>query len=87
MRWRGEKSVFFEGEIRMREMLCIVLSFAVFFAGCAGRNANPVPLYIPGDENRPCESLNRRGFPDFSVFLYGYEGRGENRVRGDASAT
>ena len=41
----------------MREMLCIVLCFAIFFAGCAGRTANPVPLYIPGDENRGCESL------------------------------
>ena len=41
----------------MRKKICIVLCFAVFFQGCAGRQANPVPLYIPGDENRGCESL------------------------------
>jgi hypothetical protein len=41
----------------MKQMICIVLCFVVFFAGCAGRTANPVPIYIPGDENRNCESL------------------------------
>jgi len=41
----------------MREMLCIVLCFAIFFAGCAGREANPIPAYLPGDENRSCQAL------------------------------
>jgi hypothetical protein len=41
----------------MRKTVCIVLCFAVFFTGCAGRQANPVPIYIPGDENRNCQSL------------------------------
>jgi len=34
-----------------------VLIPAVFFAGCAGRQANPMPVYLPGDENRSCEGL------------------------------
>lgn len=29
----------------------------VFFVGCAGRQANPVPAYYPGDEKRSCMSL------------------------------
>jgi hypothetical protein len=41
----------------MRKIICSSLSFLILFAGCAGRQANPVPLYIPGDENRGCESL------------------------------
>ncbi len=41
----------------MRKTICVILCPAIFFAGCAGRQANPVPLYIPGDENRGCESL------------------------------
>ena len=28
-----------------------------FFAGCAGREANPIPIYMPGDENRSCPAL------------------------------
>ncbi len=39
----------------MRQFLSIVLVFAVFFAGCAGRTANPLPVYLPGDEKRSCE--------------------------------
>jgi hypothetical protein len=41
----------------MRKAICVILCPVIFFAGCAGRNPNPVPLYIPGDENRSCESL------------------------------
>lgn len=26
-------------------------------SGCGGREANPVPMYMPGDNNRNCESL------------------------------
>jgi hypothetical protein len=44
-------------EISMKNMMCIALCFAILFAGCAGRQANPIPLYIPGDENRNCQSL------------------------------
>ena len=41
----------------MRKTICTVLCFAVFFAGCAGREANPIPAYLPGDENRSCPAL------------------------------
>lgn len=29
----------------------------IFITGCAGRTANPVPMYLPGDDNRSCEGL------------------------------
>jgi PBP1b-binding outer membrane lipoprotein LpoB len=41
----------------MRDMLCIVLCFAVLFAGCAGRDPKPISVYQPGDENLHCEAL------------------------------
>ena len=41
----------------MKKIICSFICFAVIFAGCAGRQANPVPIYIPGDENRDCQSL------------------------------
>jgi hypothetical protein len=43
----------------IRQTLCIVLCFAVFFTGCAGREPKPIPIYKQGDENRSCESLKR----------------------------
>jgi hypothetical protein len=41
-------------EIVMRKVLCVFLSFTIILAGCAGRQANPVPIYLPGDESRSC---------------------------------
>ncbi|MBD3360815.1 hypothetical protein GF366_03370 [Candidatus Peregrinibacteria bacterium] len=41
----------------MRKAICLSLVVTIFFAGCAGREANPVAMYIPGDENRDCKSL------------------------------
>ena len=41
----------------MRSLLCVLLSFSVLFAGCAGREANPVPISMPGDENASCQVL------------------------------
>jgi len=41
----------------MRKSVCLTLAFAVLFAGCAGREANPIPVYLPGDENRSCIAL------------------------------
>ncbi len=41
----------------MRKASCVVLALAVFFAGCAGREANPIPAYLPGDNKRSCEVL------------------------------
>ena len=41
----------------MKKLLCVLLACSVFMTGCAGRDANPVALYIPGDENLSCEVL------------------------------
>jgi hypothetical protein len=41
----------------MKEMLSIVLVFSIFFAGCAGREGNPIAAYQPNDEKRDCASL------------------------------
>ena len=41
----------------MKKLLCLVLAVSVFYTGCAGREANPIPAYLPGDENRSCPSL------------------------------
>ena len=41
----------------MRKPICLLLACSVFFAGCAGREANPIPIYMPGDENRSCTAL------------------------------
>lgn len=41
----------------MRKLVCLLLTFAVVAAGCAGREANPIAIYLPGDENRSCMAL------------------------------
>jgi hypothetical protein len=41
----------------MRKTISLVLIAAVFNAGCAGRQANPIAAYLPGDENRSCPAL------------------------------
>ncbi len=41
----------------MRKLICVLLCISIFLSGCAGRNANPVPAYLPGDENRSCKGL------------------------------
>jgi len=41
----------------MKKSLCLLLSILIFLAGCAGREANPIAIYLPGDENRSCEGL------------------------------
>jgi SAM-dependent methyltransferase len=35
----------------MRKVVCSLFVFAVFLAGCAGRQANPAPADLPADEN------------------------------------
>lgn len=42
----------------MRKMTCILLVFSVILTGCAGREANPMALYMPGDEKRSCPALH-----------------------------
>lgn len=34
-----------------------LLMLSVFFAGCAGREPNPISTYMPGDETRTCRAL------------------------------
>lgn len=41
----------------MRTLLCLMLTMSIFYMGCAGRMANPIPSYLPGDENRSCTAL------------------------------
>lgn len=38
----------------MRKVISLVLACSVFLSGCAGREANPMAAYLPGDENRSC---------------------------------
>ena len=41
----------------MKKLVCLLLCASIFMAGCAGREANPILVYIPGDENRSCQGL------------------------------
>jgi hypothetical protein len=41
----------------MRTVVIYVLIGMMFLAGCGGRVANPIPVYLPGDDNRSCEGL------------------------------
>jgi len=41
----------------MRAIICCFVVFFLVIFGCAGRQPNPVPLYIPGDEDRSCDAL------------------------------
>ena len=41
----------------MKKVLCLLLIVFVFLTGCAGRKANPIAIYLQGDENRSCEEL------------------------------
>jgi hypothetical protein len=47
----------FREELTVKKLLCLLLVASVFHAGCAGREANPIPAYLPGDENRSCPAL------------------------------
>lgn len=44
-----------------KQGMLILLAGMILMAGCAGRDAQPVLVYQPGDENRSCEELSRRG--------------------------
>ena len=41
----------------MRKLVHSVTILSLLFSGCAGRTANPIPAYLPGDENRSCTAL------------------------------
>jgi len=40
-----------------RKLLCVLLAYAIFIAGCGGHNANPVDRYMLGDEKKSCNAL------------------------------
>lgn len=40
-----------------KTVLNVLMCVSIFFASCAGREANPIPVYLPGDEKRSCEGL------------------------------
>ena len=40
-----------------KKLLVLLLCLSVFWSGCAGRAANPIPAYLPGDSERSCEVL------------------------------
>ena len=37
--------------------MSLLLTCTILLAGCAGREANPIPAYLPGDNTRSCEVL------------------------------
>ncbi len=41
----------------MRKSVCVTLCVTVLLAGCAGRTAQPVSIYQPGDQQRTAESI------------------------------
>ena len=41
----------------MKKPACLLLSVLIFLSGCAGRTANPIAAYLPGDKTRGCEGL------------------------------
>ena len=38
-------------------IICLCICSALLPFGCAGRDPNPIPITMQGDENRTCESL------------------------------
>ena len=45
-----------------KSSVCLITASSILLAGvalpgCAGRVANPIPSYLPGDENRSCSGL------------------------------
>ena len=41
----------------MKKQICVLMACCIFITGCAGRDANPIAVYMPGDENRSCMLL------------------------------
>ena len=63
-----------------QKSVCVFIALLICLAGCAGRQANPIQAYLPGDENRSCqgymaeiaqlESDMNRILPDTNKFGY-----------------
>lgn len=41
----------------MKKIIAILGFITVIVAGCAGKTANPIPQYQPGDEARSCKAI------------------------------
>jgi len=41
----------------MKKILNLLLCISIFFAGCAGREPNPIALSMPGDNTLSCNAL------------------------------
>ncbi len=41
----------------MKRSVCVLLICSILLASCAGQTANPIAVYIPGDENKSCNAL------------------------------
>lgn len=41
-----------------KTVLNVLMCFSIFFAGCAGRDPNPIALSMPGDEDLSCKALS-----------------------------
>jgi hypothetical protein len=41
----------------VRRFVCLSLCGVLLAAGCAGRAASPVPIHLPGDEDRPTAAI------------------------------
>ena len=39
---------------KLKSSICLMMAGVFVFAGCGGRNANPMLVYLPGDESRSC---------------------------------
>ena len=53
LEWCGGQTsitLFLKGDkMKMKKLVSLMLAFSIFFAGCAGREANPIPIYRIGD--------------------------------------
>ena len=46
----------------MKSSFCVLMTFVVFFTGCAGRTANLVQIHQLGDEQKSCHALQTEMF-------------------------
>jgi hypothetical protein len=64
----------------MKKLVNLLIALSIFLSSCAGRMANPIPAYLPGDENRSCQALQaemaqlqsdmQRILPETNKFAY-----------------
>lgn len=44
----------------MKKLMCLFLVFTIGFAGCAGREPNPIATMLPSDSELTCEALRHQ---------------------------